>query len=79
MEKSEAEAAVAEKKRMEVESNIEDRMKAAAMKAIEAFQASEELREEKIQFFFDAYNTRKQFMWDKVATQYSELDLNFSD
>lgn len=78
LEKSKAEAG-AEKKRVEVEGSAKDRIKAATMKAVEAFRALEELREEKLQFYSNAYDTRKQFIRDQIAARYLELDLNFLD
>lgn len=50
------------KKTMEAKHNAEDRIKAATVKAVEAFRASEELHEEKLLFSSDAYYAGKQFI-----------------
>lgn len=38
-----------------------------------------ELHEEKLLFSFDAYDTGKQFVQDKVIAHHLELDLSFLD
>lgn len=57
MERSEAKAVVVEEITKEAESSVEDRVKVAAVKAIEAFQASEEFCDRKVKFASNTYVT----------------------
>lgn len=59
LDKSKAKTTVVDKSRMEAKSSIKDQIKAAIMKVVESFWALEELHEEKIQFTYDAYHTKK--------------------
>lgn len=67
------------KKIIEAKSSVKDQIKVVASKAIEMFRALEELHEENLLFFFDAYDTSKQFIQDKVIAWHLELCLSFLD
>ena len=51
----------------------------AASKAVVDFRTSVKYEDEKIKFFADAYVGGKQWVRDRIATKYPELNLNFLD
>ena len=68
MEENKAAIEVVEKKAVEVTSE-----------AVVNFSTSVEYQDENVEFFADTYNAMKQSVWNKVATKYPELNLDFLD